>query len=267
MVDVDPQRRGRDTRRTRGGRGTPAADRGGVQRWRGAPSLLLAAGNARSPRGRSDRASTSRPTAGSWLRPRVVTRAVIATSGSQGRAPTSSRRSRCRSGSCTGPAGRPVAPTGCGRAVGRAARSAAERREFAASWSEVGVVLEPGDRYYRCPFHDDRHPSLHVDAEGCRWYCFGCRRGGGPGMLGRLVRSRTRERRGHERVVRRCGTLRTAQPCTSRVPAAPGRCVVDAMARVRDRRPPGRRRRVGMCGRCSRRSREDVRGAGHVERS
>ena len=38
-----------------------------------------------------------------------------------------------------------------------------------------------------CPFHDDHHPSLHVDSEACRWYCFGCRRGGGPGRLRRLV--------------------------------------------------------------------------------
>lgn len=31
----------------------------------------------------------------------------------------------------------------------------------------------------RCPFHDDRTPSLHVYAEpGRGWYCFGCGRGG-----------------------------------------------------------------------------------------
>jgi len=31
-----------------------------------------------------------------------------------------------------------------------------------------------------CPFHDDRHPSLHVYETAARgWYCFGrCRRGG-----------------------------------------------------------------------------------------
>ncbi|MGZ6975079.1 MAG: bifunctional DNA primase/polymerase [Acidimicrobiia bacterium] len=81
---------------------------------------------------------------------------------------------------------------------GVALRSSSERREFAACWSEVGVALEPGDRYYLCPFHDDHRPSLHVDAEGCRWYCFGCRRGGGPGMLRRLVRGRTRNRGSHE---------------------------------------------------------------------
>jgi hypothetical protein len=31
----------------------------------------------------------------------------------------------------------------------------------------------------RCPFHDDRTPSLHVYAgSGHGWYCFGCRQGG-----------------------------------------------------------------------------------------
>jgi hypothetical protein len=68
-----------------------------------------------------------------------------------------------------------------------APRTNDERREFARLWLQFGVHLEPGDRYYLCPFHDDHHPSLHVDAEGCRWYCFGCRRGGGPGRLRRIV--------------------------------------------------------------------------------
>lgn len=31
----------------------------------------------------------------------------------------------------------------------------------------------------RCPFHDDRTPSLHVYRDPARgWYCFGCGRGG-----------------------------------------------------------------------------------------
>jgi hypothetical protein len=67
------------------------------------------------------------------------------------------------------------------------ARSAEDQAEFARLWAAVGVRLEPGDRTYRCPFHDDRHPSLHVDAEGCRWYCFGCAVGGGLGRLRRQV--------------------------------------------------------------------------------
>jgi len=62
-------------------------------------------------------------------------------------------------------------------------RTEAERAEFSAAWRRAGVVLRPGDNSYLCPFHDDHHPSLHVDAEGCRWYCFACRDGGGIGRL------------------------------------------------------------------------------------
>lgn len=62
-------------------------------------------------------------------------------------------------------------------------RTAAEQEEFAAAWRRAGIDLGPGDNYYLCPFHDDHHPSLHVDAEGCRWYCFACRDGGGIGRL------------------------------------------------------------------------------------
>jgi uncharacterized protein len=66
-------------------------------------------------------------------------------------------------------------------------RTEAERRLFAELWAEVGVHVRPGDHNYLCPFHDDHHPSLHIDAEGCRFYCFGCARGGGDGRLRRLV--------------------------------------------------------------------------------
>jgi len=69
-------------------------------------------------------------------------------------------------------------------------RTAGERREFAELWARVGVELTHGDRNYLCPFHDDHRPSLHVDAEGCRFYCFGCGRGGGSGRLRRLVGTR-----------------------------------------------------------------------------
>lgn len=62
-------------------------------------------------------------------------------------------------------------------------RTEQEKEAFAAAWARVGIELLPGDQYYHCPFHDDRHPSLHVDADGCRWYCFGCSLGGGIGAL------------------------------------------------------------------------------------
>lgn len=38
---------------------------------------------------------------------------------------------------------------------------------------------------FRCPFHDDRSPSLSVNVAKNRWHCFGCQRGGGPGALRR----------------------------------------------------------------------------------
>ena len=67
-------------------------------------------------------------------------------------------------------------------------RTRDEQEEFARLWDALGIELAPGDQMYRCPFHDDHHPSLHIDADGCRWLCFGCRRGGGVGRLRRLVR-------------------------------------------------------------------------------
>ena len=73
------------------------------------------------------------------------------------------------------------------RATEEAARTVGEQENFAQAWLRAGIQLEPGDRYYRCPFHDDHHPSLHIDAEGCRWYCFGCGSGGGIGRLLHLL--------------------------------------------------------------------------------
>lgn len=66
-------------------------------------------------------------------------------------------------------------------------RTDAERQAFAGAWRRAGIELRAGDRYYLCPFHDDHHPSLHVDSEGCRWYCFGCGRGGGIARLRALL--------------------------------------------------------------------------------
>lgn len=67
------------------------------------------------------------------------------------------------------------------------ARTFSEREEFVQLWSRFGIQLVEGDRYYLCPFHPDHRPSLHIDAEGCRFYCFGCTRGGGLGRLRRLA--------------------------------------------------------------------------------
>lgn len=68
----------------------------------------------------------------------------------------------------------------------RPPRTASEREEFAQLWARFEVQVLEGDSYYLCPFHPDHHPSLHIDSEGCRFYCFGCTRGGGLGMLRRL---------------------------------------------------------------------------------
>lgn len=87
---------------------------------------------------------------------------------------------------------KPIAPGGAGADPRHSlneqpARTAQERAEFAEAWTRAGIELRSGDRYYLCPFHDDHHPSLHVDSERCRWYCFGCRRGGGIGRLRQLI--------------------------------------------------------------------------------
>lgn len=69
-------------------------------------------------------------------------------------------------------------------------RTDVECRAFAAAWARAGIRLLPVDAYYACPFHPDEHPSLHVDAAGCRWYCFGCLRGGGTSRLLELLGDR-----------------------------------------------------------------------------
>jgi Bifunctional DNA primase/polymerase, N-terminal/CHC2 zinc finger len=66
-------------------------------------------------------------------------------------------------------------------------RTVHERAEFAEAWARAGIELRSGDRYYLCRFHDDHHPSLHIDSERCRWYCFGCRRGGGVASVRQLI--------------------------------------------------------------------------------
>lgn len=66
-------------------------------------------------------------------------------------------------------------------------RTPAERDEFARLWASLGVELAPEEFLARCPLHDDHRPSLHIDPGGCRWFCFGCRRGGGLQALRRVV--------------------------------------------------------------------------------
>jgi Bifunctional DNA primase/polymerase, N-terminal/CHC2 zinc finger len=77
-------------------------------------------------------------------------------------------------------------------------RTVHERAEFAGAWARAGIELRSGDRYYLCPFHADHHPSLHIDSERCRWYCFGCRRGGGitslRQVMGEALQPSSRER-------------------------------------------------------------------------
>lgn len=82
-----------------------------------------------------------------------------------------------------------VAMDGARSAAPRATitRTADERATFAALWSDVGIELQPLEFMARCPFHDDHQPSLHIDPDGCRWFCFGCRRGGGIQALRHLV--------------------------------------------------------------------------------
>ncbi len=97
-------------------------------------------------------------------------------------------------------------------------RTTQERAAFAQVWARAGIELRSGDRYYLCPFHDDHHPSLHIDSEHCRWYCFGCRRGGGIGRLRRLIgepsrpssRARLREQVGASRRVTMPGRNKVA---------------------------------------------------------
>lgn len=77
----------------------------------------------------------------------------------------------------------PPAPKGASSHQAGPVRTESEQAEFREAWARVGVDLVAGDAHYICPFHDDHHPSLHIDAEGCRWFCFGCRKGGGTGRL------------------------------------------------------------------------------------
>ena len=97
-------------------------------------------------------------------------------------------------------------------------RTTQEQAEFTETWGRAGIRLQPGERYYLCPFHPDRRPSLHVDSHACRWYCFGCRQGGGIGRLRQLLgetaprvpRSRLRGHVGEPRPITLHGTQTVA---------------------------------------------------------
>lgn len=73
------------------------------------------------------------------------------------------------------------------RAAAPPPRTEGERGEFAAWWASAGIELRAGDHTYLCPFHADHRPSLHIDADGCRFHCFGCGEGGGIARLRRLL--------------------------------------------------------------------------------
>jgi len=88
-------------------------------------------------------------------------------------------------------AGRVDGATDLRRRSADSVRTATERQAFADAWADLGIDLLPGDHLYLCPFHADHHPSLHIDADGCRWFCFGCRNGGGIVRLRRLSGSET----------------------------------------------------------------------------
>ena len=59
------------------------------------------------------------------------------------------------------------------------------QKHFAGLWEQAGVEVQPGagDQLYSCPFHVEQHPSMHIDAQRCIWYCFSSEcprhRGGG----------------------------------------------------------------------------------------
>jgi hypothetical protein len=65
---------------------------------------------------------------------------------------------------------------------------------FAELWTEVGITLRSGDQLYLCPFHNDHHPSLRINADTGAWFCHAtsCLRHGGYRMLWREVRPSTK---------------------------------------------------------------------------
>ncbi len=53
--------------------------------------------------------------------------------------------------------------------------------DIVACLSHFGIDVHPGTRRIakvRCPFHDDKNPSLAIDVQENRAWCFGCNQGG-----------------------------------------------------------------------------------------
>lgn len=106
--------------------------------------------------------------------------------------PTFVRVVRCRAGQryalrCLENAAGPVLMSyGCERSAAEPARAHRDATGDPLLTVPPAVYVErlsglaiPRNRKVRCPFHDDRTPSLHVYVEPARgWYCFGCKRGG-----------------------------------------------------------------------------------------
>ncbi len=60
--------------------------------------------------------------------------------------------------------------------------------------AEVAAVAGEGRRagrevLFRCPFHNDRHPSLRVNPEKRTWYCDPCCKGGGVITWRKLIKA------------------------------------------------------------------------------
>ncbi len=43
----------------------------------------------------------------------------------------------------------------------------------------IKIHLQERENSTRCPFHEDRHPSMRINGTTGLWYCFGCQEGGG----------------------------------------------------------------------------------------
>lgn len=72
------------------------------------------------------------------------------------------------------------------RAVKYAVQPVRVQEHFARLWEKAGVEVQPGsgDQFYSCPFHVEQHPSMHIDAQRCIWFCFSseCAGHGGGGI-------------------------------------------------------------------------------------